>query len=168
MEHNTAFITESTASAAPRQYILREPTTAYVGTLSIALGISDALLAVLPHTPADSYVLLLFAIVLGRGNVRLLGVAAMIYCVVQYPVPLAHEMLRCMCFALPLLCANMDLSVVPTMLRIIASAVTAISYASGPCTSILRAIPPASVVHTLLFVIGANLPLTFIITALFL
>lgn len=167
VEHNTSFLAESTASAAPRQYVLRERTVVYFGTLSIALGVSDALVAVLPHTSADNYVLLVFAIALGKGGSRLLGVAAMMYCVAVHPLPLAHEMLRPLCLVLPILCANICLPRAHSVLRVTVCATTALLYAAGPCTSIVRAIPPAMVVQGSLFALGANPPLTFIIAGLF-
>lgn len=166
-EHNSVFLAESTASTAPRQYILREPTVVYYGTLSVALGVSDALLAVMPHTSADNYVLLALAISMSGGMTRLLGFSSMVYCLVLRPLPLAHEMIRPLSFALPMLCCNMSLPRVHRMLRFVACAVTALLYSPGSCTSMLRAIPPALFACSCIMSLGANLPFTFIIAGTF-
>lgn len=166
VEHNSAFLAESTASAAPRQYVLREPTVVYFGTLGVALGVSDALVAVLPHTSADNYVLLVFAVALSKGAARVLAMCAMVFCAATHPVPLAHDMLRPLCFVLPIACANMNLPRAHCVVRFAVCAITAVLYAPGPCTSPVRAIPLTLLAQWFLFRWGANPSITFIIGGL--
>ena len=69
-EHNSVFISESSASAAPRAFVSHDPAVVHVGIVTLVLGICDAFAAVLPYSPGDNYMLGLLAVLISPTRDR--------------------------------------------------------------------------------------------------
>ena len=165
IEHNDRFMRASAASAAPRMYVSRDPTVVYYGLMGIVLGASDALAAVLPYSPADSYLLSILAIYLSKGRKRVFGILALVYCAATHRLPFAHELVRVTCLSLSVACVHLHFPRCYMCLRVLVTAVTALAYCTIPCVSLLRSVPPVLLVRLMLFSFDACPVAMLIITS---
>jgi len=168
-DHNSTFMTESSASSAPRAFVSHDPAVVHVGIVTVVLGICDALAAVLPASSGDSYMLTAIAVLLSptRG-VRVISMLSFMYVVATLPLPHAYGMLRMFSLLFAIMCANVYFPRKYAAVRVLVSVVTAISYVpTAACTSPMRAVPPVALLYLSLYYGSASPTATLIIAAIF-
>ena len=147
-EHNSVFIKESSASAAPRAFVSHDPAVVHVGIVTLVLGICDAFAAVLPYSTGDNYMLGLLAVLISPTRaVRIFSALCFFYVVGTHPVPHAYGMVRMFSLAFSLVCANIYSPRKYAICRVLVSTVAAIAYCPVACTSLLRAVPPVAMLY---------------------
>lgn len=147
-EHNRLFIAESSASAAPRSFVSHDPAVVHVGIVALALGLCDALAAILPHSTGDNYMLALLAVLISpTRKVQLFSALCFFYVAGTRPVPHAYGMLRVFSLSFSLVCANIYFPRKYAIGRVLVSIVAAMVYCPAACTSLLRAVPPVAMLH---------------------
>lgn len=168
VETNSEFVTNSTAAAAPRLFVSKDPTVLHLVFMTLLLGVCDALAATIGPADTDAFVLAAVSCVFA-GYWRRVGACVALYKVAHYGLPSAHALVRIGSVLFALLACNMNLSRAHIMCRFAISSLLVMQVSpSVHCTSWLRAIPPLLALQAGVQSYRGNVPAILIIAAILL
>jgi hypothetical protein len=167
-ENNSEFVLNSTAAAAPRLFVSKDPTVLHLTFVTLMLGVCDALAATIAPADTDAFVLAALSCLFAGHckKVRAAGICVVLYKVAYYGLPGAPALLRICSVLFALLACNMNLSRAHIAGRFAISSLIVMQVSSSvQCTSWFRAIPPLLVLQAGVQSYRGNLPVILIITA---